>query len=81
MHRRGRHLWRHLLAVVPGAGHGRRGAPVSGFTDEEAKETRRALMRALGRAGGLKGGKATGASKVRGDADHYRRIRTPKVPV
>lgn len=55
---------------------------MSTFTDEEVKETRRALMRALGRAGGLKGGKTTGASKVRGDADHYRRIRTPKaVPV
>lgn len=54
---------------------------MNGFTDEEIKETRRALMRALGRAGGLKGGKTTGASKVRGDADHYRRIRAPKVPV
>lgn len=52
---------------------------MNGFTDEEAKEIRRAIMRALGRAGGLKGGKATGASKVRGDADHYRKIRVPKV--
>ena len=52
---------------------------MTGFTDDEVKETRRALMRALGRSGGLKGGKATGASKVRGDADHYRRIRVPKV--
>ena len=33
----------------------------------------------LGRRGGLKGGKATGASKRRGDSDHYRAMQAKSV--
>ena len=32
----------------------------------------------IGREGGKKGGKASGKSKVRGDADYYRRIAAKK---
>ena len=36
--------------------------------------------RILGRRGGLKGGRATGASKVRGDSAHYRALRAKAKP-